>query len=78
MSILLAMCASVMTTASTAQAQRMATVSPDDPFLAEVDLSPLGSIAVYTNGRLKSFESFARETMTYITGAKRINDQPLG
>jgi cytochrome c-type biogenesis protein CcsB len=64
--------------AQPAEAQRVATASPDDPFLAEVDLAPLGSIAVYTNGRLKSFESFAREMMTHITGAKRINDQPLG
>ncbi|MCA9284209.1 MAG: cytochrome c biogenesis protein CcsA [Phycisphaerales bacterium] len=44
-------------------------------FAAEVDLSPLARIAVQSDGRLKSFDSFANEMMFYISGAKHINGQ---
>ena len=34
----------------------------------EVDLSPLDKVAVWQDGRLKSFQSFARSLMQHVTG----------
>jgi cytochrome c-type biogenesis protein CcsB len=39
-------------------------------FAAEVDLSGLESVAVYTDGRVKSFSSFANEVIDAISGPK--------
>ncbi|MEM7230106.1 MAG: hypothetical protein AAF432_14965, partial [Planctomycetota bacterium] len=47
-------------------------------FLDQVDLTPLDEVAVYTQGRLKSFESFVRELMQFVTGGKSIDGHPLG
>ena len=46
-----------------------------DAFAAAVDLTPLGSIAVHQDGRLKSFDSFARSMMQLVTGPRRIDGQ---
>ncbi|MEQ9617311.1 MAG: cytochrome c biogenesis protein CcsA [Phycisphaerales bacterium] len=48
----------------------------EDPFLSRVDISPFESIAVFHGGRLKSYESFATEMVSYIAGRTLINDQP--
>lgn len=44
-------------------------------FSNQVDLSPLDSVAVQTEGRLKSFSSFAQSQMAYVSGPRRINGQ---
>jgi cytochrome c-type biogenesis protein CcsB len=44
-------------------------------FMAEVDLTAWGEIAVHQDGRLKSFDSYARTLMNYVTGARSYNDQ---
>ncbi len=45
------------------------------PFAKRVDLSPLGRIAVMTDGRIKSFDSHANAMMQFVSGPKRIADQ---
>jgi len=45
-------------------------------FLSEVDLAAFGCIAVHHDGRVKSFESFARETMALITGPHEYDGRP--
>src|SRR5690606_21275087 len=49
----------------------------DEPtgFRAEVDLSPLARIAVQSEGRLKSFDSFANGMMHFVSGPRRIAGQ---
>ena len=50
----------------------------DLPFSQRVDLSPLATIAVQSDGRLKSFSSFASETMGFVSGPNKIvGQQPL-
>ena len=49
---------------------------PADPFLGAIDMGPLESVAVFHGGRLKSYESFSSELVSYIAGRNRINDQP--
>jgi len=44
-------------------------------FAAEVDLGPLAGVAVHTEGRLKSFDSFANGMMALVSGSKRIAGQ---
>jgi len=44
-------------------------------FAAAVDLTPLDEAAVNSDGRLKSYASFARDAMARISGSKRIFDQ---
>ncbi|MCH7813586.1 MAG: cytochrome c biogenesis protein CcsA [Planctomycetes bacterium] len=44
-------------------------------FAEQVDLSALRTLAVQESGRVKSFESFARGTMRYITRGRAINGQ---
>ncbi len=44
-------------------------------FASQVDLRPLGSVAVHTDGRLKSFASFAAGQMQFVSGPKRIAGQ---
>ncbi len=64
--LLTALLLSVMVAAS-------AVAGPDDPptFYESVDLSPLDEVSVWQDGRLKSFESFARDTMNWISGPRR-------
>lgn len=47
-------------------------------FAEAVDLSPFDRLAVHTDGRLKSFESFVRGELQHITGSRTINDQSPG
>ncbi|MHC4217023.1 MAG: cytochrome c biogenesis protein CcsA [Planctomycetota bacterium] len=47
-------------------------------FAREVDLTPLGRVAVYEEGRLKSFDSFASATMQFVSGPHQINGNPNG
>ena len=44
-------------------------------FHEQVDLSPLDSVAVQTEGRLKSFGSFAHGEMGFVSGPRKINGQ---
>jgi cytochrome c-type biogenesis protein CcsB len=48
------------------------------PFAMAVDLSPLGRIAVWEQGRLKSFDSFVSGAMQYVSGPHDINGNPPG
>ena len=41
----------------------------------EIDLSPLDKVAVWQDGRLKSFQSFARSPMQHVTGPRLVNGQ---
>ncbi len=47
----------------------------DKPFPQAVNLTPLATVAVQADGRLKSFSSFASEMMSYVSGPRRINGQ---
>jgi cytochrome c-type biogenesis protein CcsB len=50
--------------------------SQDDGFSKQVDMTPWSdNVAVFTNGRVKSFETFARSFMPYIMGARKFEDQ---
>ncbi len=48
----------------------------EQPFHERVDLRPLDSVAVFTEGRLKSFGSHASAQMQFVTGPRRIGGQP--
>lgn len=50
----------------------------DDAFARDVDLSPLGAVAVHYQGRLKSFESFAFSVMKQVTGPRGHEGRPHG
>ncbi len=45
-------------------------------FSRAVDLSALSNIAVQHNGRLKSFDSYARTMTKFVTGPRLIQGQP--
>ena len=45
------------------------------PFAAQVDLSPLAAVAVQSDGRIKSFPSFASQMMSFVSGPRRISGQ---
>ncbi len=47
-------------------------------FRETVDLSPFATLAVFRDGRLKSFDSHASELMQFVTGPHRIDDQSKG
>lgn len=49
--------------------------APGRSFAEQVDLRPLGSIAVHTEGRLKSFGSFANSMMNAVSGPRWIAGQ---
>ncbi len=51
---------------------------PPSAFAAEVNLAPLGRIAVHEEGRLKSFDSFASSMMHYVAGPHAISGNPDG
>ena len=40
-------------------------------FYESIDLSPLDEVTIWQDGRLKSFESFARDTMNWISGPRK-------
>lgn len=42
-------------------------------FAERVDLEPLGTVAVHSEGRLKSFASYAAEKMGFVTGPREID-----
>ena len=44
---------------------------PVRSFYERVDLSPLDEVTVWQDGRLKSFESFSRDTMNWISGPRK-------
>jgi cytochrome c-type biogenesis protein CcsB len=46
------------------------------PFHERVDLRPLDAVAVFTDGRLKSFGSFASSQMQFVTGPRKVAGQP--
>ncbi|HBS29234.1 MAG TPA: hypothetical protein DEB06_07235, partial [Phycisphaerales bacterium] len=46
------------------------------PFARAVDLTPLDRTAVHSEGRIKSFDSFAQETLAFISGPRRAADLP--
>lgn len=56
--------------------------APEPPvrsaFAQQVDLAPLGRVAVYEEGRLKSFDSFASSMMNFVSGPHQINGNPDG
>ncbi len=49
--------------------------APPSEFARAVELAPLQSIAVQSSGRIKSFDSFARTMMRYVSGPHRIAGQ---
>jgi len=59
--------------AGAARGQQAATAAP--AFARSVDLAPLGAVAVHQDGRLKSFDSFARSMMQMVTGPGRFEGQ---
>jgi len=59
------------------EATRPAAPEPS-AFAAQVDLSPLGRVAVYDDGRLKSFDSFASSMMQFVSGPHRVAGNPSG
>ncbi len=51
---------------------------PDSEFAQQVDLTAFGKLAVHHEGRLKSFDSFARSQMDFITGPRSFQGQSPG
>jgi len=47
-------------------------------FAAQVDLRPLGAVAVHHEGRLKSFDSYANGMMNFVSGSRKIAGQTPG
>ncbi len=48
----------------------------ETPFETQVEMTPWSdNVAVFTNGRVKSFETFARSFMPYIMGPRKFEDQ---
>ncbi len=45
-------------------------------FWKGIDLAPLESVAVQSEGRVKSLSSMATETMSFVSGARKIGEQP--
>ncbi|MCP3904014.1 MAG: cytochrome c biogenesis protein CcsA [Planctomycetes bacterium] len=79
----LAIAIALLALAAAAPAQMTAPAAPPAPaerdhdaFVAKLDLTPFATIAVYRDGRVKTFESFARETMSLITGPRSYRGQP--
>ncbi|MBG80715.1 MAG: hypothetical protein CMJ39_08425 [Phycisphaerae bacterium] len=62
----------VLLTSLFAQAQ---TESEGLTFEQSVDLAPLNEVAVWQDGRIKSWESFSRSMMQYVSGSRNIDDQ---
>ncbi|HMN95499.1 MAG TPA: cytochrome c biogenesis protein CcsA [Phycisphaerales bacterium] len=47
-------------------------------FAAQLDMRPLGNIAVHGDGRLRSYDSFANTLMAFVSGHRRIAGQSPG
>jgi cytochrome c-type biogenesis protein CcsB len=64
--------ASIVVLSIAAMALRREATRPAAPepsaFAQQVDLAPLGRVAVYDEGRLKSFDSFASSMMQFVSG----------
>ena len=43
-----------------------------DALVERVDLEPLGRLAVYSDGRVKSYDSFARSMMSFVSGPRSL------
>ena len=56
-------------------ARPAAAQDPAPAFHELVDLRPLDGVAVFSEGRLKSFASFANTQMQFVTGPRRIDGQ---
>jgi cytochrome c-type biogenesis protein CcsB len=54
---------------------RGAEAAAPSTFLASLDLTPLGHLAVHHDGRLKSFDSHARSVMDFVTGPRKFQGQ---
>ena len=68
------MISAMLSCPATAQVDGIST--PDtDSFADQVDLSTFGTIAVHSQGRVKSFDSFASEMMKFVSGTRRIDGQ---
>jgi hypothetical protein len=51
--------------------------SQGDDLSTQIDIAPWSNqVAVFTEGRVKSYETFARSYMQYISGSKLIDGQP--
>ncbi|MBL8745400.1 MAG: cytochrome c biogenesis protein CcsA [Phycisphaerae bacterium] len=72
--------ASVLAGAVAAMVLRSGGAAPGEraegSFVRAVDLSPLDRSAVWNEGRLKSFDAFATEMLSYISGRSRVFGQP--
>ncbi len=53
-------------------------VPPPTAFAQEVDLAALNEIAVYEQGRIKSFASFASSMLDHVSGPNKIHGNPPG
>lgn len=60
---------------ATPQATQQAAAGVVDDFAARVDLRRLGEVAVHTEGRVKSLDSFCRSAMQFVSGSHLINRQ---
>ena len=50
----------------------------ESEFSRDVNVTPLGDkVAVFTDGRVKSFETFTRSYMPFISGSKTIDGQTI-
>ena len=50
----------------------------ESEFSRDVNIAPLGDkVAVFTDGRVKSFETFTRSYMPFISGSKTIDGQTI-
>ncbi|HQY88347.1 MAG TPA: hypothetical protein PK402_06795 [Tepidisphaeraceae bacterium] len=71
LTILIALTLIVSTRASAADVQ-----NNDDPFLKSVDLTDLGSLSVQDNQTLKTWDSWASQTLSRISGSSKYKGQP--
>ncbi len=61
----------MLTFVASGQGAVPATTNENTPtFYEAIDLTPLDEVTVWQDGRLKSFESFARDTMNWISGPR--------
>lgn len=74
-SVLAAMLAAVVLLAAAPAGAQASAAPPEAPFHERVDLRPLDRVAVFTEGRLKSFASFANTQMQFVSGPRRIAGQ---
>jgi cytochrome c-type biogenesis protein CcsB len=53
-------------------------INSSSEFSKRVNLAPLSTLAVYHDGRVKSFDSYTRGMMQFVTGARSFNNQSAG